>query len=61
MAGYCGRCNTHYNCHYSEHDEECEGGNEGIVSSSEEDFERQRVEGNWPDDVAEEIWNDNFK
>ena len=25
MAGYCGRCNQHYECHYTVHDEECPG------------------------------------
>ena len=58
MAGYCGKCNRHYNEHYSVHDEECEGETKGIVSGSVEDFEQQC--GNYPDDVQEQIWNENF-
>jgi len=61
MAGYCGRCNTHYDCHYTVHEDECKGQETKIVSGSEEDFEKQRQEGNWPDDVAEEIWNENLR
>ena len=55
MSGYCGICNTHYNCHYTEHDEECKKESEKIKSDSIEDFERQRQKNNWTDDMAEKI------
>ncbi|GMT49864.1 MAG: hypothetical protein IEMM0008_1403 [bacterium] len=61
MPGYCGRCNSHYDCHYTEHDKECEGQETGIISGSVEDFEQQRQQNDWPDDVAEEMWNENFR
>lgn len=60
MSGYCGKCNTHYDGHYSEHDDECEG-EEMIEQGSVEDFENQRKINNWDDEQAEEIYNENFK
>lgn len=26
MAGYCGLCNTYYDCHFTQHEEECTSG-----------------------------------
>ena len=61
MAGYCGRCQTHYDCHYIEHDEECEGSPRMIEQGSMEDFENQRSLNNWDDKQAEEIWNEHYR
>ena len=42
--GYCGKCGQHYNCHYSEHDEECDGGKPTIEPNSQEDFEMSKID-----------------
>ena len=61
MAGYCGRCQTHYDCHYTEHDEECEGSPRMIEQGSMEGFENQRRLNDWDDKQAEEIWNEHYR
>ncbi len=61
MAGYCGKCQTYYNCHYTEHDFECEGEPRRIEQGSEEDFENQRRINNWDDEQAEEVWEEHYR
>ena len=41
MPGYCGICETHYDCHYTVHEDECPGRKRGVVSGSLEDYYQQ--------------------
>jgi len=61
MAGYCGRCQSYYDCHYTEHALECEGAPRGIEQGSEDDFENQRRLNDWDDETAEEIWDKYYR
>ena len=61
--GYCGKCNQHYDCHYLEHDEECEGEEKFIPNpnSKEDMFRHEKEQQGWSDDKDEEIWNKLFR
>ena len=61
MPGYCGKCQTHYDCHYADHDLECGGSPRMIEQGSEEDFENQRRLNDWGDEQAEEIWDKHYR
>ena len=61
--GYCGKCNQHYDCHYSEHDDECTGHEEFIPDPNNKDdmFKYEKEQQGWDDEMDEEIWNEYFK
>ena len=61
MAGYCGKCQAHYNCHYTEHDLDCEGEPHRIEQGTEEDFENQRRLNDWDDEQARQIWDKHYR
>ena len=42
MSGYCGLCNTYYDCHFTVHEDECPGtDSQAVVSGSLEDYQQQ--------------------
>ena len=61
--GYCGKCNQHYDCHYTEHDEECTGEENFIPdpNNKEDMFRHEKEQQGWSDDRDEEIWNEHFR
>ena len=61
MAGYCGKCQTYYDCHYTEHDRECECEPQRINQGSDGDFENQRKLNDWDDETAREIWDKHYR
>lgn len=60
--GYCGICNQHYDCHYTEHDAECPGKEVFVPNpnNKEDMFRYEKEQQGWPDDMDEEIWNEHF-
>ena len=57
--GYCGKCNQHYDCHYTVHDEECSG--EELPEMDEHDrFEHEKEQQGWDDEMDKEIWDKHF-
>ena len=62
--GYCGICNTHYDCHYTEHEEECPGQevyNPNPMGTKEDRFMHEKQQQGWDDEMDEHIWNEHFR
>lgn len=61
MVGYCGKCQTHYECYYTQHELECGGESRGVEQGSEEDFENRCRLNDWDDETAREIWDKYYR
>ena len=61
--GYCGKCNEHYDCHYTVHEDECPS--EEVfrpnLDNDEDRFRHEKEQQGWGDDMDEEIWNEHFR
>ena len=62
--GYCGKCNQHYDCHYTVHEEECPEQEIYIPDANgsiEDRFLHEKQQQGWDDDQDEEIWEKHFR
>ena len=58
--GYCGKCNQHYDCHYTVHEDECPGSKLPEMDNYDR-FKHEKEQQGWSDDMDEEIWEKHFR
>lgn len=62
MPGYCGLCNSHYTESFEEHEFDCPGDDMPYEAGDREaEFQHEKQQQGWPDDMDEEIWNKHFR
>jgi hypothetical protein len=62
--GYCGKCNQHYDCSYTEHDKECEEKEvykPNPYGTKEDQFLYAKQQQGWSDEDDEDIWEKHFR